>query len=76
LSHGNVVARKAALDIIEYTLAKTDPYEATEALTDLDRDLLRIRIGTLEFDLSTYKRIFLVGAGKASFRLLRLWKKS
>jgi hypothetical protein len=32
LAHGNTAVRKVALDIIEYALAKADPYNATMAL--------------------------------------------
>ena len=69
LGHGNTVVRKIALDIIEYALAKTDPYKATRALINIDNDVLAV--GDLQFDLSAHRRIFLLGAGKATYPIAK-----
>ena len=69
LSHGNRELRKAALDIIEYALARADPYKATRALVELQDDTLAV--GDLRFGLNPDRRIFLVGAGKATFPIAR-----
>jgi len=69
LSHGNRELRKAALDIIEYALAGADPYKATRALVEVQDDTLAV--GDLRFDLSPDRRIFLLGAGKATFPIAK-----
>jgi hydroxypyruvate reductase/glycerate 2-kinase len=69
LDHGNKAIRKTALDIIEYALAKADPYQATLALITVENDVLSI--GDLRFDLKTHRRIFLLGAGKASYPIAK-----
>jgi glycerate 2-kinase len=69
LSHGNIGARQAALNIIEYALAKADPYRAAKALVTLEGDVLSV--ADLRFDLNRHKRIFLVGAGKATYPIAR-----
>ena len=69
LSHGNIAARQAALDIIEYALTKADPYHATRELVTLEGDGLAV--ADLRFDLNQYKRIFLLGAGKATYPIAK-----
>jgi len=69
LSHGNIDIRKAALEMIEYALAKADPYGATKALVSIQGDILRV--GALKFDLTKYKHIYLLGAGKATYPIAR-----
>ena len=69
LSHGNVSIRKTALEIIEHALAKADPYIATKALVSIQGDILRV--GELKFDLTKYKRIYLLGAGKATYPIAK-----
>jgi glycerate-2-kinase len=69
LSHGNTHLRKIALDIIEYALTKADPYRATRDLVKLDKNSLLV--GDLKFDLAKNPRIFLIGAGKATFPIAK-----
>jgi glycerate 2-kinase len=69
LAHGNTTVRKVALDIIEYALAKADPYNATMALIKIENDVQSI--GDLRFDLKTHRRIFLLGAGKATYPIAK-----
>ena len=69
LSHGNIDARKTAIDIIEYALAKADPDLATRALVSIQDDILRV--GELKFDLTQYNHIYLLGAGKATYPIAR-----
>jgi glycerate 2-kinase len=69
LSHGNLTARQAAVDIIEYALAKADPYRAAKALITLEGDVLSV--ADLRFDLNCHKRIFLLGAGKATYPIAK-----
>lgn len=69
LDHGNLAVRKAALTIIEHALAQADPYRATRRLVRLDGRMLHV--GGLRFDLSPTRRIFVVGAGKATFPIAK-----
>jgi glycerate-2-kinase len=69
LSHGNIPARRMALEIIEHALAAADPYRATRRLVGLKGDVLTV--GTLRFDLKQHRRIFLLGAGKATFPIAK-----
>lgn len=69
LSHGNIKIRKAALDIIEYSLEKADPYIATKNLVSLKNN--NLHVGNLTFNLHDHKRIFILGAGKATFPIAK-----
>jgi len=69
LSHGNMKIRKAALDIIEYSLEKADPYIATKNLVSIKNN--NLHVGSLTFNLHDYKRIFILGAGKATFPIAK-----
>jgi glycerate-2-kinase len=69
LSHGNIAARRFALDIIDYALSQSDPYRATRNRISHNND--ELIIDTLQLDLKLHKRIFLIGAGKATFPIAR-----
>ncbi len=69
LSHGNIEARKTALEIIEYALAKADPYRATKDLVSVQGN--ELIVGKLRFNLKKHNRIFLLGAGKATYPIAR-----
>lgn len=69
LSHGSMKIRKAALDIIEYSLEKADPYIATKNLVSLKNN--NLHVGSLVFNLDNHKRIFILGAGKATFPIAK-----
>jgi len=69
LSHGNTKIRKAALNIIEYSLEKADPYIATKNLVSLKNN--NLHVGSLIFNLHNHKRIFVLGAGKATFPIAK-----
>jgi glycerate-2-kinase len=57
------------LDIVEYALEKSDPYKATMALITVENNVLSI--GDLRFDLNRHRRIFLLGAGKATYPIAK-----
>jgi glycerate 2-kinase len=63
-SHGNVSLRNAAIDIIEHGISMANPYLAVKRLLQLKGDVLQV--GNLELELNKFKRIFIIGAGKAS----------
>jgi glycerate-2-kinase len=69
LSHGNIEARKTALEIIEYALAKADPYSATKDLVSVRGN--ELIVGKLQFNLKKHNRIFLLGAGKATYPIAK-----
>ncbi len=69
LSHGNIEARKTALEIIEYALAKADPYRATKDLVSVRGN--ELIVVNLRFNLKKHNRIFLLGAGKATYPIAR-----
>jgi glycerate 2-kinase len=66
LSHGLVKARKSCLDIIEYALNAVDPYHATHKAVQLHGETLIV--DGREYDLKTIDHIYVIGAGKATFR--------
>jgi glycerate-2-kinase len=69
LSHGNIRLRRAALDIIDHALSRADPYKATRNLVHIEGN--RLNVGDLCFDLNENQRIFLLGAGKATFPIAK-----
>ena len=54
LSHGNIPARRMALEIIEHALVAADPYRAVRRLVGLRGDVLTV--GALRFDLTNRKQ--------------------
>jgi glycerate 2-kinase len=69
LSHGNIKGRKIILDIIEHSLRAIDTYTSTKKLISLDGELLKV--GHLSIDLTQRGRIYVLGAGKASFPIAK-----
>ncbi|MFC1951800.1 glycerate kinase [Chloroflexota bacterium] len=65
ISHGDNRGREIVIDLIEYALAHADPYKAALDLVHLDGDILSV--GDLRFDLSKRGKIYVLGAGKATF---------
>lgn len=68
-SHGHVEARKTVIDIIEHALSAADPYIATKNLVHLNGDILTV--GNLRFNLAKRGKIYLLGAGKATFPIAK-----
>jgi len=67
ISHGFIKARKKAIKIIEACLKATDPYKkAIKQLKLIDNKLF---FDNNIIDLLQYKNIYVVGAGKATYRL-------
>jgi glycerate 2-kinase len=69
LSQGNVKLRQTALEIIEAALARADPYKATCDLLSFKENVLTV--GDLRYELTPQQRIFLLGAGKATYPIAR-----
>lgn len=69
LSRGNRTLRKTALEVIEHALSGADPYAATRRLLTLKGD--HLHVGDVMLDLSDRPRIYILGAGKATFPIAR-----
>jgi len=69
MSHGNIEIRKVAIDILNDALTKADPYLEIKKIVSLNNN--RLKVGNLTFDLGEYRRIFLLGAGKATFPIAK-----
>ncbi len=63
------VQRQMLAEIFNAALAAADPYNAVLSAASVEGDSLRI--GTATYDLSTFERIIVVGAGKATARMAR-----
>lgn len=69
LSHGNIKLREYALDIIDHALTAATPYKATRNLVRLqDNHLI---VGEFRVDLSSRRRIYLLGGGKATYPIAK-----
>ena len=68
ISHGCVALRRAALDIADYALSAVDPYHTVKELVRLDGE--QLLIGDRVFDLPDTGRIYALGAGKATLRIV------
>lgn len=66
LSHGFKTGRNAALAIVEHALAAVDPLTATHA--HVRRQGSRLTIGRRTYDLAHYANIYVIGAGKATYK--------
>ena len=68
-SHGEVTGRGTVIDIIEHALLAADPYTATINLVHLHGNILNV--DDLRYDLSKRGKIYLFGAGKATFPIAK-----
>jgi glycerate 2-kinase len=55
--------RRQILPVLEAALAAVDPYAAVQAVLQKDGD--QLTVGDRAYDLARYRRIFVIGAGKA-----------
>lgn len=69
ISHGNSKGRDIALDIIEHAISSVNTYQATKRRLKV-RDN-RILIGNLHYDLAEIRKVFVLGAGKATFSIAK-----
>ena len=67
LSHGNIALRRAALEILNAGLSRADPGRATHEL--IQRDGETLHVGEKRYALRDFEHIYLLGAGKATFRI-------
>lgn len=73
LSHGNTKLRKISLEIVEYALTQVDPFIATKKLIKMNNQILNI--GKQKIDLNEIDKIYIIGAGKATFRIAKALEK-
>ncbi len=69
LSHGNTYLRSKMIEILEAGIASADPYLKTRELVSLEGDILHV--GKDDFDLKYYTRIYVLGAGKATYPIAK-----
>jgi glycerate-2-kinase len=69
LTHGSRGLREKALAIIEHALAAASPYKACRNLVRIKGDVLQVN--DLNLDLSHGPKIYIIGAGKASFPIAK-----
>lgn len=65
LSHGQINVRKKALDIVTHALEAVNPQKATHRY--VKRKGRELNVGKHTFDLSGFKHIYAIGAGKATY---------
>ncbi len=65
MNHGEAELRQELLNAIETALESVDPYKLTKKLVGVNDD--QLVIGNLQFDLRRTDRIYVIGAGKATF---------
>ena len=65
LSHGHREAREKALDIVTHALKACDPLKATKHFVSVDGS--RLFMGDQVIDLDRFRRIFVIGSGKATY---------
>jgi glycerate 2-kinase len=63
LQTGVRTSRELVLDVVEGALARVDGYARLRSIVSLDGDILRV--GERQWDLSTKRNVYLLGAGKA-----------
>lgn len=69
LSHGHVVLRGVALDIAESAIAAADPGPVARRVLSFDGN--RLKVCERTFDLMPSDRVFVIGAGKASYPIAK-----
>lgn len=69
IDHGLQLGRQIVLNVIEKGLHAVDPYQATRKLIHLNNDILTV--GDRTYDLKQRGNIYVLGAGKASFRIAK-----
>ena len=67
--HGNREGRRIALSIIEHAINAVNGYELTKKKISINNN--KLIVDTLSYDLSKVGRIYVIGAGKASFSIAR-----
>ncbi len=70
ISHGNTALRKEALDILNAGLLCADPETATHDLVRTEANET-LWIGDQSYDLKAFEKIYVIGAGKATFPIAR-----
>jgi glycerate 2-kinase len=69
LSHGEAALRSVALDIADSAIAAADPGPLARRILSFDGG--RLGVGERTFDLGSDTRVFVIGAGKASYPIAK-----
>lgn len=69
VDHGNTELRKELLRAVEVALEEVDPYRLTKNIVRIENGRLMVR--DLQFDLNHVGRVFVVGAGKATYPIAK-----
>lgn len=69
VSHGNAQMRSRMIEILDAGIASADPYLKTKELVSLEGD--KLHVGKDLFDLNYYTRIYVLGAGKATYPIAK-----
>ena len=69
ISHGQKKVREAALEIIQAGIQKANSGFGTYRLVRLTGD--KLQVGDKEYDLSKIKHVYVVGAGKGSYPIVK-----
>ncbi len=67
VDHGARELRSSVIDIVEHALEAADPYHAVKDLVHLKGD--ELAVGHLRYDLSRMGNVYVLGGGKATFRI-------
>lgn len=73
VNHGLSDLRRDLLNAMEAALERVDPYRLTKNLVQLNREALLV--GDLRFEFNNLGRVFVVGAGKATYPIARALEK-
>ena len=68
-SHGDTILRKELLNTIEAALERVDPYRLTKELVRVNDG--KLTVSDLQFDMNRLGRIYVTGAGKATYPIAR-----
>ncbi len=69
ISHGNRKLRNAIISILECALNIADPYKSTKRILKVVGN--KIKINNISFDLSSLGKVYVLGAGKASYPIAK-----
>ena len=69
LAHGEIGLRAQALELIDAGILNADPYQKTKELVQIKDGVLQV--GKQRFLLEKYQRIYVLGAGKATYPIAK-----
>jgi glycerate 2-kinase len=67
VSKGNRLGRRLAIEIIDFAMMKMDAFQAASRLIRFEEVEHRLIVGNVQYNLEEQVKIYVVGAGKATF---------